>query len=334
MSASQTNNNASGTSAPSAFATTDTIPITPAVTATTSASGPAAMSTTSLLTAPPSPPASRHLPPRPASSLTPPKFPHPVEHCFHRIKAWVQSDPSTRSTEHEPLATCPVCYDELNIFGITPSGPEAKRNAGRKQMDALTGRVCMLGNKMDALDTKVSAEHDKIDQLDGKLYQLFNKSGVALHCTHMLCTECHREVCKAARDGRMVCPLCRVDCVAGCGHSAHHALPKTREDRWWNFGGYLALGGRPMSTCMGCIWEDKVMSVPYVDDDENEVMEELDENFWLQGGDMGFTDEVMSVASVDDDEDEVMGELDDDFWRQGGRHGLHGRRDEPFRPAS
>ncbi|KAK0623721.1 hypothetical protein B0T14DRAFT_495155 [Immersiella caudata] len=124
-------------------ASIEPMPLLESAPAPTSAPPPtsAIISPSGLLTPPPSPRLPPSIPAAPvhpsqsassppqASNWSPASPSRPEDHCFHRIKAWVRGNAPAAGTP-EPVGTCPICYGELNIHGITPAGPASGRKDG------------------------------------------------------------------------------------------------------------------------------------------------------------------------------------------------------------
>ncbi|KAK1831454.1 hypothetical protein QBC39DRAFT_433989 [Podospora conica] len=128
----------------------------------------------------------------------------PVEHSLSAVAEWLASD----GTTPEPVVQCPICYAEISIDGLSPLNPDDEADLDKTAAAADTAATAVSA----AAAATADPESDK-----------YSPSGVALTCSHILCSTCARNTYRFHGSG---CPLCRQRTLGvRCGHLVTTALP-------------------------------------------------------------------------------------------------------------
>ncbi|KAM7185383.1 hypothetical protein V8F33_012435 [Rhypophila sp. PSN 637] len=158
----------------------------------------------------------------------------PEEFYWPNIRKWL----STRKGD-QPLPTCPVCREVLDVAGIDP--------------------VPTLDDDNNNTDTNNSSR-----PCAGNC----ESKGMAavLPCGHMMCHYCTGRSDKLEFDENLPCPVCRARCrrskprADGCKHHIHYHVPTSRAKTYMSYEEMLAAvpltipeGGRMPKRCLACI---------------------------------------------------------------------------------
>lgn len=142
---------------------------------------------------------------KPSTKILPGDNPNerPVEHSLSKIVEWQDSD----RTAPEPVVQCPVCYAEIDVKGLSALNP------------------------VEAPSTPPPPH-----PVHGPTGPTGNPIGIALICSHILCSVCalniYRSTGPTANRSRK-CVLCRGAVVHPmCGHLAMMPVPR-RDDAYF-----------------------------------------------------------------------------------------------------
>ncbi|KAM7201047.1 hypothetical protein V8F20_005056 [Naviculisporaceae sp. PSN 640] len=185
----------------------------------------------------------------------------PAESFWPNVKKWLLSHEGS-----QPLPTCPVCYQELDVKGIDP----VPSLDGTLATASASAPASASASASAAPSSGPTPDHSSSSCDAGGLAGVFP-------CGHMMCHNCiltNMEQARSDLGGR--CPVCRTSCVDkddSCGHKIHYhlATAEAKTDDWISkIPLTIPEGGRIPRYCWACVMYEHIYPDSLISDDEED----------------------------------------------------------------